>query len=82
MDTIKIPKGTQSGKSIRLRGQGFPNVRGYGKGDQIVEIEVRTPTGLSKKQEELLEQFASLEEDRKGQTWVSKAAEKVKEALG
>ena len=59
--TVKIPSGTQTGAEFRLRGKGFPNVRGYGHGDLLARIFVEVPTHLSAKQRDLLEQFARLE---------------------
>ena len=56
-----IPEGTQSGKVFRIRGEGFPNVHGRGKGDLLVRVFVETPTKLSTKQRELLKEFAELE---------------------
>jgi molecular chaperone DnaJ len=60
--TLKIPAGTQTGAEFRLRGKGFPNLRGYGHGDLLVRIFVEVPTHLTGKQRELLEQFARLED--------------------
>lgn len=57
---IVIPEGTQNGKVFRVRGEGFPNVHGQGKGDLLVRIFVETPTALSDKQKELLEEFSKL----------------------
>ncbi|THB64612.1 MAG: molecular chaperone DnaJ [Desulfovibrio sp.] len=62
--TMKIPKGTQSGKVFSLRGQGLPYLGSAHKGDLLVEVIVNTPTSLSKKQEELLKEFAALEEQK------------------
>lgn len=59
---ITIPEGIQSGKTLRVRGEGFPNVHGKGKGDLMVKIIVETPTKLSDKQKELLREFGGLEE--------------------
>ena len=59
-ENLKIPKGTQNGNTFRLKGKGIPHVRGYGRGDQIIEIFVQTPTNLSKKQENLLREFGKL----------------------
>ena len=53
----KIPEGTQTGTVFRLRGKGIPNLRGGGRGDQYVSVQVSTPTGLTKEQKELLKQF-------------------------
>lgn len=54
---FKIPAGTQTGKTFRLRGKGAPNVRGYGQGDQHVQVRVVTPTKLTSRQKELLKEF-------------------------
>lgn len=54
---LKIPAGTQTGKTFRLRGKGAPNVRGYGYGDQHVKVRVVTPTKLTARQKELLREF-------------------------
>ncbi|WP_026065238.1 molecular chaperone DnaJ [Amphibacillus jilinensis] len=54
---LKIPAGTQTGKTFRLKGKGAPNVRGYGNGDQHVKMRVITPTKLTTKQKELLREF-------------------------
>ena len=61
---LRIPKGTQPGDVFRFRGEGIPSLRGYGRGDQIIQVMVKTPTGLSKKQEKLLQEFAKLESDK------------------
>jgi molecular chaperone DnaJ len=57
---MKIPTGTQSGKVFRLRGKGIPHLNGYQRGDQHVRVTVEVPEKLSKKQRELLEQFAAV----------------------
>jgi molecular chaperone DnaJ len=58
---IRIPAGIQSGKQLRQRGAGMPVLNGRGHGDMVVQIEVETPTRLSARQKELLEEFRSLE---------------------
>ena len=58
---MKIPAGTQSGNVFRLRGKGIADLRGGGRGDQLVRVTVETPRKLSDKQRELLEQFAELD---------------------
>ena len=60
MEKIKIPRGTQTGRIFRLKGKGIANLRGYGRGDEIIETVVTVPTNLSKKQEELLKEFEKL----------------------
>jgi molecular chaperone DnaJ len=57
---MKVPEGTQSGKVFRLRGKGVPVLQGYGRGDQLVVVKVETPTNLTKRQKELLEEFAKI----------------------
>jgi len=59
-EKLKIPKGTQNGQIFKLKGKGIPHLRGYGRGDQILEIFVQIPTVISKKQEELLVEFEKL----------------------
>ena len=56
---LKIPAGTQNGRSFKLRGKGFPSLRGHGLGDEEIRIVVETPTQLSEKQMDLLRQFAA-----------------------
>ncbi|HEV3473386.1 MAG TPA: DnaJ C-terminal domain-containing protein [Actinomycetota bacterium] len=57
--TVKVPPGTNHGKTLRVRGRGGPRSRG-GNGDLLVAIEVEVPKKLSKKERELLEQFEAL----------------------
>lgn len=54
---IRVQPGTQPGTLIRLRGKGVPHVRGSGRGDQYVRIQLHIPTHLSRRQRELLEEF-------------------------
>jgi molecular chaperone DnaJ len=58
--TLKIPEGTQSGTSFRIRGKGVPVLNGHGKGDLYVEVRVQTPGKLTKRQRELLLELESL----------------------
>ncbi len=59
-EKLKIPRGTQSGKTFRLKGKGIPHLRGFGRGDQIIETVVAIPTNLTRRQEDLLREFARL----------------------
>ena len=59
-EKLKIPPGTQPGKVFRLKGKGISHLRGYGRGDQIIETVITVPTSLSKKQEQLLREFEKL----------------------
>lgn len=56
---IKIPAGTQSGKIFRLKGKGFPEVQGYQRGDQLINVNVWTPQSLSDEEKQALEKFNS-----------------------
>jgi len=59
---LTIPPGTQTGKVFRLRGKGIPRLRSdgsnSGRGDQLVYVQVETPTELTPQQRELFEQLA------------------------
>jgi molecular chaperone DnaJ len=54
---IKIEPGTQSGKVLRLKGKGLPDVNSYSRGDQLVEISIYTPTHLTTEEKKMLEQL-------------------------
>ncbi|MBN8191017.1 molecular chaperone DnaJ [Bacillus sp. NTK074B] len=57
---LKVPAGTQTSTRFRLKGKGVPNVRGYGTGDQHVQVKVVTPSKLTDKQKQLLREFADI----------------------
>jgi len=54
---MKVPGGSQPGKVMRLKGKGFPDARGYGRGDQHVVLKVEIPTRLTDRQKELIREF-------------------------
>jgi molecular chaperone DnaJ len=58
--SIKIPPGTDSGKTFRLRGKGFPSLQGRGRGDLYVQVKIVTPKNVQDKERRLLEDFARL----------------------
>jgi len=58
--TLRIPEGTQSGTVLKVRGKGVPVLHGHGKGDLFVEVRVQTPTKLTKRQRELLEELQGM----------------------
>ncbi|MDR1391263.1 MAG: molecular chaperone DnaJ [Holosporales bacterium] len=62
--SVKIPSGTQSESRLKIKGKGMPVINSSRRGDIVVEIFVETPVGLSKKQKEILENFAN-EKDEK-----------------
>jgi molecular chaperone DnaJ len=57
-ERTKVPDGTQTGTTLRLRGKGMPDVNGRGRGDLLVTVQVQTPKKLNKEQRHLLEQLA------------------------
>jgi molecular chaperone DnaJ len=56
---IKIDAGTQSGKILRLRNKGIPQVNGYGRGDMLVQVNVWIPEKISKDEKKLFEKLQS-----------------------
>lgn len=58
---IKVEPGTQSGKTLRLKGKGLPILQGYGHGDLFVHINVWTPKKLTKEEKEILEKLRASE---------------------
>jgi len=61
--SLKIPAGTQSGTTFRLREKGMPSLRGGRQGDQLVRVHVEVPTSLTSEQRKLLEEFARVSGD-------------------
>jgi molecular chaperone DnaJ len=62
---IDIRPGTQSGQVVPLRGRGVQHLRGVGRGDLLVHVEVQTPTKLDGEQERLLRQLAELRDEER-----------------
>ena len=63
---LHVPAATQSHTMFRLRGEGVPNLRSHSKGDQYVQVVVKVPDKLSTKQKELLKEFESESNKKKG----------------
>ena len=61
--TLKVPTGTQSGTTFRLKGRGMPHLRGSAHGDQLIRVQVEVPTHLSSEQKKILEEFARVSGD-------------------
>jgi molecular chaperone DnaJ len=57
-ESLRIPSGTQPGKVLRIRSKGVPHLRGNGRGDQMVVINVEIPKHLKPEQRDLFEQLA------------------------
>ena len=56
--TLKIPSGTQPGKVLRMRSKGVPHLRGNGRGDQLVMVNVNVPKQLTNEQRQIFEDLA------------------------
>ena len=59
--TLTIPPGVSNGEQITLKGKGLPHLRGWGAGDQIVQLKIVTPANLSKKQRDLFKELQDLD---------------------
>ena len=57
-ETVKVPEGTQTGTTLRLKGKGMPDVNGRGRGDLFATVQVQTPRKLTRDQRKLLEELA------------------------
>ncbi|HMO38472.1 MAG TPA: molecular chaperone DnaJ [Saprospiraceae bacterium] len=57
---IKVPPGTQSGKIFRLRDKGLPSVQAYGRGDQLIHVNVWTPKKVTEEERILLEKLRDM----------------------
>lgn len=55
---VSVPAGAQTGKTVRIKGKGMPHLNGRSRGDLVVELFVETPTDLTARQKELLQELA------------------------
>jgi molecular chaperone DnaJ len=58
---MKIPAGTQNGTVLRLKGKGFPSLRGGRRGDQHIRVFIEVPKNLNKEQKELLKKYSEIQ---------------------
>ena len=65
-EEVKIPAGTQSGSVLKLSGKGVRSLHGHRHGDQLVRVHVRTPSKLSAREKELLEELSRSEKASPG----------------
>ncbi|MEM7101667.1 MAG: molecular chaperone DnaJ [Bacteroidota bacterium] len=80
---IKLPPGTQAGKIFRLKGKGLPSVQGYGKGDQLIHVNIWTPRNLSAEERKILEKLKGSENFKPNPTKAEKGFfEKMKDYFG
>jgi molecular chaperone DnaJ len=76
-----IPEGTQTGSIFRIRGKGIPHLRGSGRGDHYVKVNIEVPKKLNEKQKAILREFAELSGDEAHEQRKS-FFDKMKGALG
>jgi molecular chaperone DnaJ len=57
---VKVPEGSQTGRTVRLKGKGMPSLRSRERGDLVVELFVETPAKLNARQKQLMREFAEL----------------------
>ncbi|HBM90524.1 MAG TPA: molecular chaperone DnaJ [Rhodospirillaceae bacterium] len=79
---VEVKSGTQAGHQLRQRSKGMSVLRSSSRGDLYVELAVETPSRLSKRQKELLEEFALESEKSKTHPESEGFFEKIKDALG
>ena len=63
---IKILPGTQGGKTLRLKGKGFPAFQGYDRGDEVIEVNVWTPQHLSHEEKDMIEKLKNSQNFKPG----------------
>jgi molecular chaperone DnaJ len=83
-ELVKIPVGTQTGQSFRLRGKGVPVVHSNNRGDQQVIVKLQTPRNLTPRQREILKEYAEIEKqqnERGQQSFLERGFEKFKDAF-
>jgi len=73
-EKIKIPPEVQDGKIIKLKGKGFKNINGWGKGNLLIIIKVVTPTNISKREREIYKELREIE-NKKNKNLSSEAKE-------
>ena len=59
-ETVKVPEGTQTGTTLRIRGKGLPEIGSRNRGDLFATVQVQTPKKLTKEQRHLLEQLSRM----------------------
>jgi len=79
---VKIPPGTQSHQTLRLKGKGITRLGGYGRGDQLIRVLVEIPTKLNSRQKELMQELQKSFVATECQPMTKKFLGKVKELFG
>ena len=76
---LKIPKGTRVGDVLRMKAMGMPRLNRSGRGDQFIRIVIDVPKSVNKRQEDLLREFAKLEDENRGNKGIF---DRIKEYFG
>jgi molecular chaperone DnaJ len=63
---VKVPSGTRSGAVVRLKGKGIYDLRGVGRGDQLVKLIIETPKRVTPRERELLEELQAIADAEAG----------------
>jgi molecular chaperone DnaJ len=79
---LKVDSGTQSGHRARLRHKGMPVLRSTSRGDLHIDLNVETPVNLTKRQKELLQEFAEAAGDKEMHPESQSFISRMKEAFG
>ncbi len=79
---ITVPPGTQAGTIFRLRGLGIPNVRGSGRGDQLIVVQVGIPAHLTAEQRQLFQELARTLGTESVMGGKQSFVDRIKESLG
>jgi molecular chaperone DnaJ len=80
--TVKVPEGTQSGTSFRVRGKGVPHIGSKHRGDLHVTVRVVIPNRLSSEQRKLFEQLAKTLPTVESGSRDKSLLDRIKDALG
>jgi molecular chaperone DnaJ len=59
--TVTVPPGVSTGEQVTLKGKGIPHLRGWGTGDQVIQLRVVTPSSVNKKQRDLFKELQDLD---------------------
>lgn len=80
--SVKVAAGTQSGKTVRVKGSGVPYLRGSGRGDMLVKVNVQVPISLNEEQKRLLRELAQTFGDTTAEPQEKGLFGKIRDALG
>ena len=67
--SLKVPAGTPDGQLLRLRGRGFPDLNGYGRGDMLVKVGIAVPKKLTAEEKNVLKRLSQVSRDNPRKHW-------------